>query len=375
MDNDISAICTSGYASLPANFGVASSTHTLYDPSVYVAAFPANLFLLVRNSDSGAPTNVYQFNNSKGKFLGSFDSVTADYNQVTHNVTIDFSTITFTKIDGDVTKSKAEGIYGITANRRMVIASCSEQYGVDCAGAKVISATGQLPVELETDVTSPSDSVKYTRFAVLNGIGTSYCIGPELQASNVSITPTNPLYSQSGSVNITVTINNNGNVNVSTPFNVSVWQDGVGGTFIQNLTIDSLLNASTNTTVLTGVNLANKTSGAHTIDIKVEDTAAGIEDCDSHTNDQASVGFTIIKTYSMTTYINGTAGTNFPQVGKPYNFSVHAIDSDGDDVASGIIHVVEKNGASLIPMQFWNESTTNLSVVPYSIAEVTQNSS
>jgi hypothetical protein len=375
MDNDISAICTSGYASLPANFGVASSTHTLYDPSVYVAAFPANLFLLVRNSDSGAPTNVYQFNNSKGKFLGSFDSVTADYNQVTHNVTIDFSTITFTKIDGDVTKSKAEGIYGITANRRMVIASCSEQYGVDCAGAKVISATGQLPVELETDVTSPSDSVKYTRFAVLNGIGTSYCIGPELQASNVSITPTNPLYSQSGSVNITVTINNNGNVNVSTPFNVSVWQDGVGGTFIQNLTIDSLLNASTNTTVLTGVNLANKTSGAHTIDIKVEDTAAGIEDCDSHTNDQASVGFTIIKTYSMTTYINGTAGTNFPQVGKPYNFSVHAIDSDGDDVASGIIHVVEKNGASLIPMQFWNESTTNLSVVPYSIAEVTLNSS
>ncbi len=375
MDNSINSICANGYASLPANFGVASSTHPLYNPPVYIAAFPANLFLLVRGSDAGAPSNVYPFNNSRGRFLGSFNGVTANYNQVTHNVTVDFSTITFTTKSGDETESKADGNYSVTANRRMVIASCSEQYGVDCAGAKIISATGQLPVELETDVTSPSDSAKYTRFAVLNGIGTSYCIGPELQASSVSLTPTNPLYSQSSSVNITITINNNGNVNVTTPFNVSVWQDGVGGTFIQNLTIDSLLNASSNTTVLTGINLTNKTSGAHTINIEVEDAAAGIADCDNHANDQASVGFTIVKTYSMDTYINGTAGTNFPQVGKPYNFSVHAIDSDGNDVASGIVRVVEKNGASLIPMQFWNESSNNISVVPYSIAEVKLNSS
>jgi hypothetical protein len=187
--------------------------------------------------------------------------------------------------------------------------------------------------------------------------------------------PSNPLYSQSGSVNISISIRNNGNVNVSTPFNVSFWEDGVGGAFLQNLTFNSFQNGTITTSGLTGVNLTNKTSGNHTIDIKVEDTAAGIEDCDNHANDQASVSFELFKTYSMTTYINGTAGTNFPQVGKPYNFSVHAIDSDGNDVASGIIHVVEKNGASLVPMQFWNESTDNISVIPYSIAEVTLDSS
>jgi hypothetical protein len=88
------------------------------------------------------------------------------------------------------------------------------------------------------------------------------------------------------------------------------------------------------------------------------------------------VAVDVAVTYSAIVYINDTASTNFPMVGRPYNVTVNVTDSTNASVNDAVIRIVEKNGISAFaPIQAWQEGSTNKSVISYSIAEVRTNSS
>ncbi len=221
----------------------------------------------------------------------------------------------------------------------------------NCSGG-YSGASRSTAYSIHTGVVSPADTVKYTKNYLINGMNTSFCIGPDLAVLSVGLVPSTQ--SAGGQVAVTVTIRNDGNVDITQPVNVDVYFDGVP---TQTLTVVGGLTRYTTTTRSFTLNTGLNSSGAHTVLANL--SVSTIADCDL-TNNQSSSLLTLSKTYLVRTFINGTQSSTFPDAGRPYNLTVNVTDSDGIP-ANVTVRTYEVNGISLFsPIQRIDNST-----VPY----------
>jgi hypothetical protein len=310
----------------------------LSDYSVYTAHVYA---VISDNSTIGSEDTFVYIPTTNGWFEGYFslNDFGSTYSQTSGNVTVDVTAVYGRKQDNSYTSISTDKNYlilGICDN------AVSGLLKWDCtSNAKTnLTASG---VSLYTGITSPADNTTYTRYAVVNGIGSSFCIGPDLRVTGVTVVPSSTTAGQN--VNITATVNNNNNVDVTTNFDVEFLIDGNS---IANVTVTEDLSPSESTTA-SYIYATGLTSGSKTIVARVLD-ASVVADCNDG-NDNSSTTLNIGKAYYVQVLINGTASTNFPIPGRPYNVSIHVNDSDGGNVAA-LVKITEKNGINLFaPIQ------------------------
>lgn len=221
-------------------------------------------------------------------------------------------------------------------------------------------------VLLSTGIINPPETSTATEYFVVNGIGTSFCIGADLKATYIDLTP--QIVYQSQNITFNATITNNGNVDVTSSFNVSFSYDG---NFIANVTVNGLdvgeIKYASYIWHTTGVS-----SG--TYDVTATIYGGSIGDCDD-TNNVAISSAMISKTYNMTVYINGTKTNTFARAGMPYNVTVVAEDSDGNFPNNYTLKITEKNGLNLFaPSQGWLNGANENGVIALSVAETYTNS-
>ncbi|MEM4247729.1 MAG: hypothetical protein QXH80_00520 [Candidatus Nanoarchaeia archaeon] len=316
--------------------------------------YPANVFAVVDvNGNNTGETfdygldEIIAITDANGYLKGSFttNNVQSSYNQGTGNVNIDVTAVTVYTASG-TSQALPSGLEG---ENKLLVGVCADSQGVDCTSTARTNMTASS-VSLATGITSPADSTNYTRYAVVNGIGASFCIGPDLRVSGVTVVPSSTTAGQS--VNITATIVNNNNVDVTTNFDVEFLRDGNS---IANVTVTEDLSPSESTTASYIYDTTGLTSGNKNIVARVLDANAGIADCNNG-NDNSSTTLNIGKAYYVQVLINGTVSTNFPVPGRPYNVSLHVNDSDGNNVAA-LVKITEKNGINLFaPVQGWGAS-------------------
>ena len=293
---------------------------------------------------------------ANGYLKGSFttNTVQSSYDQGTGNVNIDVTGVTVYTASG-TSQALPSGLEG---ENKLLVGVCADSQGVSCTSTARTNMTAGS-VSLSTGITSPADTTTYTKYAVVNGIGASFCIGPDLRVSGVTVVPSST--PAGTSVNITATIINNNNVDVTTNFDVEFLRDGNS---IANVTVTEDLSPSESTTASYIYDTTGLTSGNKNIVARVLDADAGIADCYDG-NDNSSALLNIGKAYYVQVLINGTASTTFDKPGRPYNVSIHVNDSDGNNVAA-LVKITEKNGINLFaPVQGWN---TNDGVSPLAVA-------
>jgi hypothetical protein len=310
--------------------------------------YPAYPFAVVDTNGNDNDTIDYgtdvmiPITSSTGRLLGSFslNNVQSSYNQGTGNVNIDVTGVTVY-----TSSSSSQALPSdLESENKLLVGVCTDSQGVDCTST-ARTAMNASSVSLSTGIVSPADTSNYTRYAVVNGIGSRFCIGPDLTITGVSVVPSSTTAGQN--VNITAIVNNNNNVDVTTNFDVEFLIDGNS---TANVTVTEDLSPGDSTAASYIYDTTGLPSGSKTIVARVLDASAGIADCDNG-NDNSSTALNIGKAYFVSVLINGTASTNFPIPGRPYNVSIHVNDSDGNDVAA-LVKITEKNGINLFaPIQ------------------------
>jgi len=308
----------------------------LSDYSVY----PAQVYAIVSDDSAINTSDTFIYiPSANGWFEGYFstNTVQSSYSQTSGNVTVDVTTAYGRKEDGSYTSISTDKNYLILGVCDIV----SDLYKYNCtSNAKTnLTASG---VSLYTGVVSPADTGIATKYYVIDGIASSFCIGPDLTVTSVSVNPSS--VPQGQTVNITATVTNGNNVDVTQSFNISFFRDGNP---IGYVTVAGLNAGSTEYPSIL-YNTAGLSSGSKTILARVDDASIG--DC-NNANDNSTAALNIGKTYQVLVLINGTASTNFPVPGRPYNVSIHVNDSDGGNVAA-LVKITEKNGINLFaPIQ------------------------
>ncbi|MEM4714336.1 MAG: CARDB domain-containing protein [Candidatus Nanoarchaeia archaeon] len=332
------------------------------------AIYPGYIYAVVSADDVFDTDNfIFVGNKSwlKGRYL--FNNYQLTYNQTTGNINVNV-----TKIFGNTISDEREIWPGGAAvsKERILMAVCdineSSLLYYDCENGNKTSP-GVMNT-LYTGVTNPQDNKTVIKYLIVNGIPHAFCIGPDLSITNLTITPSEVF--QSELVILNATIKNANNVDVTSPFNISFYEGGslIGNINIANLSADAITYATLQ------YDTTGFSSGVHTILAIIN--ASGIGDCNLNNNNKTA-NFTIKKTYSLTTFINGQINNDFPIPGVPYNFSVKIQDSDNNtDLPNITIKIVEKNGLNLFaPIQGFEQNSEKYGVISYSIAETKTNSS
>jgi len=278
-------------------------------------------------------------------------------------------TVTVTGITG-ITSSGSQEIYpgGTSVNKQdIVLGVCepnAELWAWTCASSNLTSPG--VPNTLNTGVV-PSENAAETRYLLVNGLNNSFCIGPDLTVANLALTPSTVYQSENAVLN--ATIQNLGNVNVTSDFNITFLD---GATPLGNVLVNGLERGETKYAAYS-YDTTGQLSGTHTITALVDTT--GLGNCDD-TNDNDTSDLSIEKTYSLVVRINGTVTNTFDRPGKPFNVTVYANDSDGNDAVNITLRTTEKNGLNLFaPVQGFDSEGTTRGVASFSAAEVTINTS
>lgn len=335
------------------------------------AYYPAYVYAVVSSDNVVDAGDTFIWMPTSGGWLqGSYtvsSSVQSSYSQTNGNVSITVSTVTGTT---------STGSYTITADVSFLVeAVCdavSELQAFNCSSS-IITDPGST-VSLHTGVMNPADTVTYTKYYLINGINTSFCIGPDLRISSVSLNPSSAYPGQS--VNVTATVNNNNNVDVTQNFKIAFYN---GTTNFANSSDVAGLTAGSSTSKSVTFDTTGLTSGAKTITAKVLDKSnnpsSTIEDCNNN-NDDSSTTLTMITGYFLTVYVNGTQADVFPTPGIPYNVTVQVADTDGGSCSGLTLKIIERNGLNLFaPTQGFLYDSTKRGVASVSIAEVVTNGS
>jgi hypothetical protein len=308
----------------------------LSDYSVY----PAQVYAVVSDDSAINTSDTFIYiPSANGWFEGYFttNNVQSSYSQTSGNVTVDVTATYGRKEDGSYTSISTDKNYLILGVCDIV----SDLYKYNCtSNAKTnLTASG---ISLYTGIASPADNGTTMKYYVINGISSSFCIGPDLTVTNVNVNPSS--VPQGQTVNITATVTNVNNVDVTQSFNVSFFRDGNP---IGYVTVAGLNAGSTEYPSIL-YDTVGLSSGSKTILARVDDASIG--DC-NNANDNSTAALNIGKTYQVLVLINGNASTNFPIPGRPYNVSIHVNDSDGGNVAA-LVKITEKNGINLFaPIQ------------------------
>jgi len=328
-----------------AGFLTISPSHlTTKTPEVFIAAFPGYLWTLFSTNQDGSSPN-FVFMNTGSWLRGSY-SVSGTFSQTTKNITFSTPTIVFRDTGGSTfSKSATDSTFGVNSDRRMVAAVCADTYGQNCYDATIINSTAQFSsgLELFSGIPSPSDSTTYTRYLVLNGIGTSKCIGPQSQVDSISLNP--PSGSQGTIVNISATISNQGDVDINNThsFNVSFWKTSPGGTVhIGDKTITGLTTSQTKTVSVT-YDTSGLTSGP-TFQANLSDSTFNVGSCGGTKSRQST--FSWVTYVTPFVYIDGVQTDNFTCAARPQNVTIHLNDSNDNTLPNTWIYLHEVNGIS-----------------------------
>jgi hypothetical protein len=333
-------------------------------PEVFFAAFPGRIFILNSSSASGSDPSFVSA--SSNYLLGSY-SVSTTFDEESRNMTVPTPTINFQTSGGSFAKSASDASFGVNGDRKMSVAVCNETLGLYCRDGVIVNSSSQFPLRFQTDVV-PSESAIFTRYTVINGLGYSLCIGPDLNTNNLLLDGQSSLTVFSGEViNVSGVVSNSNNVNISSSFVIGFFVDSVS---VQNFTIDGLGSGySKARSFLYDTSVLG--SGAHTVRSVVYDGAFG--DCDN-SNDNKTASLSLLKTYRPIVIIDGVRTDNFTFAGRPYNVTILVNDSDSSPVSGVRIDLRESNGLSLFsPLQVFNGS--GMGLMPVSTAVLFTNSS
>lgn len=293
--------------------------------------------------------------------LSDFDST---LNEGTGDIAVTVTGITGT------TSTGSQEIYpgGTSVNEQdIVLGVCepnAELWGWTCADSNLTSPGVSNTLNIGF---IPSEISEETRYLLVNGLDYDFCIGPDLTVTDVTITPSTVYQSQSAVLNATV--QNLGNVNVTSDFNISFLD---GATPLVDVAVTGLERGETKYAAYT-YDTTGQLSGSHNITALVDTT--GLGNCDD-SNDNDTANLAIEKTYNITVLINGTVTDTFGRPGRPFNVTVIADDSDGNDAANITLRITEKNGLNLFaPVQGFDSEGADRGVASFSAAEVNINSS
>ncbi|MFC1801184.1 hypothetical protein ACFLZB_01875 [Nanoarchaeota archaeon] len=339
-------------------------------PTVYYAAFPGRPWTAYdTNQDLSAPS--YVFMNTGSWLRGSY-SVSGTYSQTTKNITFGTNPqVTFIDVSGNsFSRALTHVTLGVHSQRPIVVAVCNDTYGQVCHDGVIVNTTSQISsgIELYSGVPSPTESATDTRYMVVNGLGTSLCIGPNVNLDNVlvvpSVTPAGPI------VNVSAQVENDGNVDITSSFNVSFY-DQTNNVFLGNYLVTGGLTAGgSHKTAWVLYNTTGLSNGAKTVNATALDAAAGIADCNNG-NDDDPGSFSIELVYLPYVWIDGIQNDTFPYPGRPYNVTIQINNSNGNPSANTTIMLTEQNGLSLLaPTQTYTVSGNQRGVKSLSTAEL-----
>lgn len=312
------------------------------------AVYPAHIYAVISPDEVFTDADTFVAVGPKSHLRGHYSTndIESTYMGASGNVSLTITGVTSYTSTGTSSNSVNMPYFQIG-----VCDQVSDLHMWNCAGGYSGASRG-IAYSIFTGIVSPPDTVKYTKNYVINGMGTSFCIGPDPSVTSVTLTPSTQY--AGGSVLVTVGIRNDGNVDITQPISVDVYFDGVP---VQTLTVTGGLTRYTSTTRSFTLSTGLNSSGAHTVLANL--SASTIADCDL-TNNQSSAVLTIQKTYLVRTFINGTESSTFPDAGRPYNLTVNVTDSDGVP-ANVTVRTYEVNGISLFsPIQRIDNSS-----VPY----------
>lgn len=373
IDQDKSVEFGAGcYGSINARFMFPTLSYLGYSIPAYKPAFPGNTLIRYSSSASGTGADNYVYTNGNSELSGSYSLGSMSFDQVIRDVDLSVSTINYGGAVGS--KSISDSFYGFdntNNNKAMVIAICNDQNGLDCSDATIVNDTTQFPVSLDSGLSAMdvNDQSSYDKYGVINGLGHSICIGPQLQINSVYNDAGGPLLS-SETANVTVKVKNIGNVDVTTDFNVTV--TGANLNHVEEIT-DTLVPNVEYTFTVNDV-LPGPASGSYAYTAQVRDLDAGIASCgsDSHSS---FTSLTVSNIIFPQIWINGVLDGNFTNAGMINNLTIQLNDSDGSapgDFANWTLMIFEINGNTLLaPVQSGDNGNNDYLITPFSVARIT----
>ncbi len=318
------------------------------------AFFPGNLYLIVSNDnqvDIGTDSIILiNGSNNDGYLTGSYtlnSNLESSYDQSTGNISFDILGVTST---------------AQSTKNFLLSGTCNDTYGMVCDDTINLSLNDGV-VSLHTGIVAPDDDEIYTRYAVVNGIGSSYCIGPNLDIVDINM---NPTVGPPGTiVTLSADIENQNTVDVTQDFTIKFYNssdDEIG-----SKTVTGGLNAGSSTTTTSFTwDTTGLTTGTWPIYAKLD--RGTIVDCDI-SDDNHSENFEISTVYTGHVWIDGIYSDNFSNAGKPYNVTFQVNHSDGYAVENVTILLTEENGINLFsPIQTYTDLGEDRGVISRSTA-------
>ncbi len=341
-------------------------SYTSPDPDVYIAAFPGKMYVAYESTSNPGTLSHFVYVGNNGYLRGSY-SASRSFDESTCTVSVQEPTITFNYYGGSFSASASNSVVGLSSDRRMVLGICSDDSGSSCYSGDVYSSASVFPLSLSTGLTgSPcvtDQMTPITRYLVINGMGSQFCIGPNLKVSISSLSP-NPVY-----YNMTLTVNyvisnprdtpyetNGGNVGVTTDFDVhiQIYNASNPSDVVEDVTVPITDDISPGDSVTkTFTWRAAVHSGNYVIKFDV-DSGGVIGECNEGDN-SAQQTFEVKPVVLPQVYINGNRTDHFEYAGRPYNVSIYFKNSDNETLRNAQVYITEYNGLNVFaPTQFWN---------------------
>lgn len=334
-------------------------------PTTKIAAFPADLYMLVSDNQDGSNP---QFIQTSSQLSGSYNG-DVSYNYGTNEITLGMGAGSIT-VDSNIgTRSFAPSTTGrgVSTDRPMIVGVCSDRNGNTCETGTVKLQSNSFPRTFVFDVlkSNVNDQNTYTRYGVANGkLIDTVRIGADLRVSDVSVSKNPIYYSQQQEISFEIT--NRGNVPVTSTFNVEVTIEGPEGTVkTQSFSVSGGLQENGGSVSESFTWDAYAKSGNYNVRVNV-DTENDIVEL----NENPNSGITSFELKPITLpeiYVNGEkiekTETAFPSPGVPYNFSVKIKNSDNETLANSTVEVIETDGmTSFSPTQRLDNSTVTESI-------------
>lgn len=329
------------YTNLSTCSGTCCTGESNFNFNSLWSIYPAHIYAIVSQDKTFDESDTFIYIPERSWLQGYYttDDVESSYSQSTGNITLKITGVNSWTGSAYATNSEDQPYFQLGVcdpdPTKLEYWRCSGGYS---------GASRGTAYSIHTGVISPPDTSKSTKYYVINGIGTSFCIGPDPKVSSVSLNPSTQ--NAGGEVNVTVSIKNDGNVDITQKFNVTV---SVDSSDVKNLTVSGGLSAYTTTTRSFNLSTGSYSSGSHTVKATIAPTT--IADCDA-TNNQSSATLTLNPSYLVRMYINGTENSTFPDAGRPYNITLNITDTDGNAADNITVRIYEINGINIFaPVQ------------------------
>ncbi len=347
---------------------VSPSELTTPDPDIKKAAFPGKLYIGYAASANPGTVSTFVFGGSSATLLGDF-SAQRSFTESTRQISVQSPTITFQTSSTSFAKGATDASFGISDDRRLVMGICDDTDGELCNDGSVFSSAS-FPAIFNSGLTvgDVNDRATYTKYVVMNGIGKPICIGANLKATILDVTPDPIYFSQNLLITYTLTNPrdipyeiNGGNVRVSTAFriNISIYNasSSANRVYSEVFTIstpietDGILNQTLSWP-------AYAHSGIYTVRVTadIDNTIAECNEADNFDTEN----FELKPITLPYVYIDGVLSSEFRYANMPYNLSFYFKNSDNETLRNANVSLIQVNGLMLAaPVQTYNRTTSD----------------